>query len=69
MESYIRKSIREFTANRVRVQIGAESTNRNKLFLSINRINVSDWFMEKFNNLSQPLQVKKEDIKNRGHKM
>ena len=57
---------RDFTANRVIAQIGTEPTDKNKLFLSINRINVSDWFKEQFNRLTQPIQVKQEQKKSRG---
>ncbi len=57
---------RDFTANRVIAQIGTEPTDKNKLFLSINRINVSDWFKEQFDRLTQPIQVKQEQNKSRG---
>lgn len=57
---------RDFTASRVIAQIGTESTDKNKLFLSINRINVSDWFKEQFDGLTQPIQVKQEQKKSRG---
>ena len=57
---------RDFIANRVIAQIGTEPTDKNKLFLSINRINVSDWFKEQFDRLTQPIQVKQEQKKSRG---
>ena len=57
---------RDFTANRVIAQIGTEPTDKNKLFLSINRINVSDWFKEQFDKLTQPIQVEQEQKKSRG---
>lgn len=57
---------RNFTANRVIAQIGTEPTDKNKLFLSINRINVSDWFKEQFDRLTQPIRVKEEQKKSRG---
>lgn len=57
---------RDFTANGVVAQIGTEPTDKNKLFLSINRINVSDWLKEQFDRLNQPIQVKQEQKKNRG---
>lgn len=57
---------RDFTANRVIAQIGTEPTDKSKLFLSINRINVSDWFKEQFDRLTQSIQVKQEQKKNRG---
>lgn len=57
---------RDFTANRVIAQIGTEPTDKNKLFLSINRINVSDWFKEQFDRLTQSIQVKQEQKKSRG---
>lgn len=57
---------RDFTANRVVAQIGTEPTDKSKLFLSINRINVSDWFKEQFNRFTQPIQVKQEQKKSRG---
>lgn len=60
---------RDFTVNRVVAQIRAEPTDKSKLFLSINRINVSDWFKEQFNKLSHPLQIKQEEKKGRGHKI
>lgn len=57
---------RDFTANRVVAQIGTEPTDKSKLFLSINRINVSDWFKEQFGRLTQPIQIKQEQKKSRG---
>lgn len=57
---------RDFTANGIVAQIGTEPTDKNKLFLSINRINVSDWFKEQFDRLTQPIQVKQEQNKSRG---
>lgn len=57
---------RNFAADRVLVQVKAEPADRNKLFLSINRINISDWFKEQFDKLKQPSQVKLEQKKNRG---
>lgn len=57
---------RDFTVNRVVAQIRAEPTDKSKLFLSINRINVSDWFKEQFNRLTQSIQVKQEQKKSRG---
>jgi len=57
---------RDFTANRVVAQIGTEPADKSKLFLSINRINVSDWFKEQFNRFTQPIQVKQEQKKSRG---
>lgn len=57
---------RDFTANGVVAQIGVEPTDKNKLFLSINRINVSNWFKEQFDRLTQPIQVKLEQKKSRG---
>ncbi len=40
-------------------QIGAES-DKSKLFLSLNRINVSEWFKEQFGGLTQSSQIKHE---------
>ncbi len=57
---------RDFIADRVVAQIGTEPTDKSKLFLSINRINVSDWFKEQFDRLTQPIQVKQEQNKSRG---
>lgn len=57
---------RDFAANRVVAQIGTEPADKSKLFLSINRINVSDWFKEQFNRLTQSIQVKQEQKKSRG---
>lgn len=57
---------RDFTVNCVVAQIRAEPTDKSKLFLSINRINVSDWFKEQFNRLTQSIQVKQEQKKSRG---
>lgn len=51
---------RDFTANRVVAQIGAEPTDKNTLFLSINRVNVSDWFKEQFGKMIQSVQMKQE---------
>lgn len=60
---------RDFTANRVIAQIGTEPTNKNQLFLSINRINVSNWFKEQFDKLTQSAQIKQEQKKGRGLKI
>lgn len=60
---------RDFTANRVIAQIGTEPTDKNKLFLSINRINVSNWFKEQFDKLTQSAQIKQEQKKGRGFKI
>lgn len=57
---------RDFIADRVVAQIGTEPTDKSKLFLSINRINVSDWFKEQLDRLTQPIQVKQEQKKSRG---
>ncbi len=60
---------RDFTANRVVAQIGTEPADKSKLFLSINRINVSDWFKEQFDRLTQSIQVKQEPKTNKGFRM
>lgn len=60
---------RDFTANHVIAQIGTEPTDKNKLFLSINRINVSDWFEEQFNKLNRSVQVRQGQNKIRGAKL
>lgn len=60
---------RSFTADRVLVQVGTEPANKNKLFLNINRINITDWFKEQFNRLKQPIEMKQEQKKSRGLKM
>lgn len=57
---------RSFAADRVLVQVGSEPTDKNKLFLSINRICITDWFKEQFSRLKQPVQVKQEQKKSRG---
>lgn len=57
---------RDFTANRVIAQIGTEPTDKSKLFLSINRIKISDWFKEQFDRLNKPIQIKQEQKKSRG---
>lgn len=57
---------RDFTANRIVAQIGTEPADKSKLFLSINHINVSDWFKEQFDRLTQSIQVKQEQKKSRG---
>lgn len=56
---------RDFIANCVIAQIGTEPTDKSKLFLSINRINVSDWFKEQFNQLNHSVQAKWEQKKSR----
>ena len=60
---------RDFTANRVVAQIGTEPADKSKLFLSINRINVSDWFKEQFGLLAQSTQIKQEQRRNKGFKI
>ena len=60
---------RDFTANRVVVQIGTEPTDKSKLFLSINRVNVRDWFKEQFNKLNQFVQIKQEPKIDKGFRM
>ena len=57
---------RNFTANRVIAQIGTEPTDKSKLFLSINRIKIGDWFKEQFDRLTQSKQVEQEQKKSRG---
>lgn len=57
---------RSFAADRVVAQIGTEPTDKHKLFLSINRIHVSNWFKEQFDRLNQSIQVKPEHKKSRG---
>lgn len=57
---------RDFTANRVIAQIGTEPTDKSKLFLSINRIKIGDWFKEQFDRLTQSKQVEQEQKKSRG---
>lgn len=52
---------RDFTANCVIAQIATEQTDKSKLFLSINRINVSDWFKEQSKKLKQPLRLKQRE--------
>lgn len=58
-------SITGLQAN-TRLQIGTGPTDKNKLFLSINRINVGNWFKEQFDRLTQPIQVKQKQKKSRG---
>ena len=60
---------RSFTADRVLVQVGTEPANKNKLFLSINRIDITDWFKEQFSKLKQPVQMKQEQKKSRGTRL
>lgn len=52
---------RSFAADRVLVQVGSEPTDKNKLFLSINRICITDWFKEQSNKLKQPLQFRQRE--------
>lgn len=56
---------RDLTANGVVAQIGTELTDKNKLFLSINRINVRNLFQEQFDRLTQSAQTKQEQKKSR----
>ena len=56
---------RNFAAERIWVQIVTESEDKNKLSLSINRINVSDWFKEQFNKLNQSVHTKQEQKRSR----
>jgi Plasmid recombination enzyme. len=58
-----------FTVSHAVVQIGTEQNDKSRLFLSVNRINVSDWFKEQFNKCNQSVQVKQELKKGRGIKM
>lgn len=60
---------RDFIADHVVAQIGTEPIDKKKLLLSINHINVSDWFKEQFNKLSQSTQMKQDQKKSRGFKM
>ena len=51
---------RSFAAERVLVQVGTEPIDKNKLFLSINRTHITDWFKEQFSRLKQPVQMKQK---------
>ena len=59
---------RSFTADRVLVQVGTEPKDRNKLFLSINRININDWFKERLDT-NQSEQMRQKQKKNKGLKI
>lgn len=57
---------RDFTVNRIVAQIGTDSADRNKLYLHINKVDVSKWFKEQIDDLSKLMQVKRRSRQGKG---
>ncbi|ANQ61610.1 hypothetical protein LA351_08850 [Bacteroides fragilis] len=58
-ESYVHKNMGEILQQTMSItQIRIKPTDKNKLFLNINHINVSDWFKEQLNKLNQSVRMK-----------
>ena len=60
---------RKFTTEKAGFQVVKNPTDNTKLFLSINRQPISEWFKEQFNKLHQNIQSKQEQKRSKGFKL